>query len=446
MGSYAYLRVGDLVLTSTKSEVDPTVLMLFTEADKRTYVVQALESDDVTGDDTSDESFLAIEYAASLAVVKDRLEFMGFTLQMVEKAFIAGVQEHIAELSRRREDLRWAQVSDIHCLLDEEELVLRGLSLRSWLDAFAFIIREKLHPDRNFWYNPSVVDRSIPSLVRYLLGNSFGEGVWFPGYDFRVFMRAAVEITGTAAEVVYDLAELAEAEAVSIEEDLCSWARRETADELLLNHKVVVLTEGRSDIEAIEDALHILWPHLTEYYSFMDFEGVRAPGGAGPLVATIKAFIGAGIVNRIVALFDNDTAARSALRGLRDVQLPSNVRVLHYPDVEWARDYPTLGPQGVINMDVNGLAASLEMYFGLDVLREEDGSLTPVQWRGYDDGLKQYQGEILNKVELQRRFANKLQECRRNPEAIERYYWTGMRAVIERLRTAFHDSSSHSKP
>jgi hypothetical protein len=94
-------------------------------------------------------------------------------------------------------------------------------------------------------------------------------------------------------------------------------------------------------------------------------------------------------------------------------------------------------------MDMNGLAASLEMYFGLDVLREEDGSLTPVQWRGYDDGLKQYQGEFLNKAELQRRFANKLQECRRNPEAIERYDWTGMKAVIERLRTAFHDPPGH---
>jgi hypothetical protein len=444
MGSYAYLRVGDFVLTSTKREVDPTVLMLFTEADKRTYVVRASEPGDVTDDDISDESFLAIKYTASLAVVKDRLEFMGFTLQMVEEAFMEGVQEHIAELSRRREDPRWAQLDDLRCLLAEEELVLRELSLRSWLDAFAFIIREKLHPNRDFWYNPGVVDQSIPSRVRYLLGHSFGEGVWFPVYDFRVFMRAAVEITGTAAEVVYDLAELVDAEEVGLEEDLCSWARRETADEFLLNHKVVVLTEGRSDIEAIEGALHILWPHLREYYSFMDFEGVRAPGGAGPLVATIKAFIGAGIVNRIVALFDNDTAARSALRGLRDVQLPSNVRVLHYPDVEWARDYPTLGPQGVINMDVNGLAASLEMYFGLDVLQEEDGSLTPVQWRGYDDGLKRYQGELLHKVELQRRFANKLQECRQNPEAIERYDWSGMRAVIERLRTAFHGLPGHS--
>ena len=148
MGSYAYLRVGDFVLTSTKREVDPTVLMLFTEADKRTYVVRASEPGDVTEDDISDESFLAIKYTASLAVVKDRLEFMGFTLQMVEEAFMEGVQEHIAELSRRREDPRWAQLDDLRCLLAEEELVLRELSLRSWLDAFAFIIREKLHPNQ----------------------------------------------------------------------------------------------------------------------------------------------------------------------------------------------------------------------------------------------------------------------------------------------------------
>src|SRR5262249_38466727 len=151
------------------------------------------------------------------------------------------------------------------------------------------------------------------------------------------------------------------------------------------------------------------------------------PGGAGQLVSTVKSFVGAGIVNRIVAFFDNDTAALAAMRGLRDLRLPQNMKVLRYPDIPSARDYPTLGPQGAFPMDVNGLACGLEMYYGVDVLRREDGSLTPVQWRGYDDAVRQYQGEVMDKARLQARFAEKLQKCRSDPSLIGCLDWSGMR-------------------
>jgi hypothetical protein len=89
-----------------------------------------------------------------------------------------------------------------------------------------------------------------------------------------------------------------------------------------------ILTEGVTDRRVLEASLKLLYPHLAEYYAFMDFDGANAPGGAGQLVNTVKAFAGAGIANRVIALFDNDTAARSALRGLEGVSLPSSMRVL----------------------------------------------------------------------------------------------------------------------
>jgi hypothetical protein len=33
-----------------------------------------------------------------------------------------------------------------------------------------------------------------------------------------------------------------------------------------------------------------------------------------------------------------------------------NVRVVQYPSIELAKNYPTIGPSGVSNVDVNGLA------------------------------------------------------------------------------------------
>jgi hypothetical protein len=422
--------------------------MLFTEDERRErrYAASELIVMYDCGDDPTafvDEEFggrwpTAIKYVASLAVVKDRLEFMGITLAAVREFFEAGIGERLDDLQRQRQD-PWTNSELFQEMYDREEAVLQDLTLDRWLEAFAHVIREKLQPNRAHWYGDGEEELGpeLPSVVRFLLGLSWGEGVWFPGHDFRMFMRAAVEITGTRAEVVYDISELFEGEDLD-EADLCSWARREMAEEFVINHKVVVLAEGRTDVRAIEGALRILYPHLADYYSFMDFEGTRAPGGAAALVATIKAFVGAGIVNRIVAFFDNDTAARAALRSLRDIELPESVRVLHYPPAPWAEQYPTLGPQGLVAMDINGLAGSLELYFGLDVLRQQDGKLVPVQWRGYDESLNQYQGELMHKTELQERFASKLRDCMENPGNVSGYDWTGMRTIVDQLRSAFH--------
>jgi hypothetical protein len=259
----------------------------------------------------------------------------------------------------------------------------------------------------------------------------------FPGYDCRSYLRAALEVAGGGGQLTLDLTELVDGEYANADEELCSWSRRELADDFVINHKIVVLTEGKTDRAVLEGAFRLLYPHLAEFYSFTDFDGARASGGAGTQVNTLKAFIGAGIVNRIIAIFDNDTAAHVATRSLRGIRLPETVRVLLYPDLDLARNYPTLGPQGISSMDVNGLATGIELYLGEDVLRQTDGTLTPVQWRGYDQSIRQYQGEVLNKDELHQKFAEKLQACQADPTRIADYDWSGVRAILNAIRMAF---------
>ncbi len=441
MGSYASLSLGGYPLASTKDFVDPTAMMLFSEKDKR---IRMPGPDEVAYDPADGEEVKAIPevaYAASPAVVKDRLEFMGYTLGKAREEFRQGIEEQIGD--KQRFILMICNNDHMSKLVPKVEAeieLLKATSFDDWLEALDFIFRGKHYPGFHHRDREESNGEGFPPLVRYLLSESPGEGVWTPFYDFRSSVRAAIEVTGVKAELVYDLSELVAAESIDPNDDLCEWARRQTAEEFMLNHKVIVLTEGRSDKWCIEGALHVLYPHLTDYYSFMDFELAKVEGGAGALVSVIKAFIGAGVVNRTIALFDNDTAARAALRGLRDIVLPANVRVVHLPDVDWARRYPTLGPQGLMEMDVNGMAGSVEIYFGLDVPRQDDGRLMPVQWRGYEMALCRYQGELVNKTKLQERYAKKLAECRQNPEAIGGCDWTGMRAVIDVIRTAFHET------
>jgi hypothetical protein len=441
MGSYSALSIGNIKMRSVEDDFDPAVMILFDETHKRVRPYLPQVEHDQRFEDWEEPPQNIVEYAVSLAVVKDRLEFMDFTMSHVERIFQEGVQERLNDLDRYRTDPYWTQNAHSRSFLDQEQEVLRALTFKTWLEGFKCIIANNLLPNRRYdWRDENSFPQQLPLTVRYMLDKSDWEYEFFgfPSYDCRAFIRAALEIVGTEAELVYDLTEPIESGYFDGNEDFCASARWRMADEPAI-HKVVVLTEGKSDIRVLEGSLRLLYPHLANYYSFMDFEVAKVSGSAAELVKTVKAFIGAGINNRIVAFFDNDTAAQSAMRALKDVKIPKNVRVLRYPDIQIARSYPTLGPQGTVVMDINGLAGSLELYFGLDVLKSKDGSLTPIQWRGYDEALKQYQGEVMNKGELQAKFESKLQVCHANRKMIEKFDWNDIRAIIDQLRTAFHE-------
>jgi hypothetical protein len=441
MGSYAYLRIGDIKLSWTKDDFDPSLMMLFSEKDKRVLPNSPATGEDYCEGDVEEEPPVVVQYAINPAVAKDRLEFMGFTLPRVRRHFQCGIEKRQAELAQRHGNPLWGKSPKLRTWLAREQQVLDTLTFENWLDCLCQIVRNRLRPDRRYWLSDETSEQQLPLAIRYMLGSPDEGLLGFPSFDLRDPMRAIVEVMDADAEVVYDLTDIVGGGYVEADDDLCAYARRDMAEDFLVNHKVVVLTEGNIDKWVLEGALEVLYPHLAEYYSFMDFESARAPGGASALVSTVKAFIGAGIVNRIVALFDNDTAARSAMRALDNITIPENVRILRHPDIPSACNYPTLGPQGTVKMDINGLAGSIELYFGHDVLLGADGNLTPVQWRGYDERLRNYQGEIMKKAELQSRFSAKLQACRSNPSLIRDHDWEDIRLILDTLRTAFHDQS-----
>src|SRR5690606_36682512 len=126
-----------------------------------------------------------------------------------------------------------------------------------------------------------------------------------------------------------------------------------------IGDKFLILTEGSSDIQILKNSLELLYPHLAGYYSFMDFGISNASGSASSLVASVKSFVGADIRNKIIALFDNDTAAESAIRGLSKTRMPENIRIIQYPPFKFLEDYPTIGPTGITTMNINGLAGSI---------------------------------------------------------------------------------------
>ena len=112
---------------------------------------------------------------------------------------------------------------------------------------------------------------------------------------------------------------------------------------------------------------------------------------------------------------------------------PKNVAVLHYPALESLRSYPTIGPTGTVPFDVNGLAGSIELYLGNDVLSSEH----PVQWKGFVESKRAYQGEVMHKSSLQRKFWEKAERCKESSELMKRADWQGLDQIWRAIFAAF---------
>ena len=244
--------------------------------------------------------------------------------------------------------------------------------------------------------------------------------------DQRVLLRAILEHIDEKEVVKLDLTDLAEGGWL---DEQNSALRRNWES---TNSAPIIITEGTYDAQVLKGTIEILKPHLAPYIRFLDYD-FRNEGGASVAVSTLKSFAAAGISNRIVAIFDNDSAAREAATTLKGIKLPPQYTVIHYPDINLAREYPTLGPQGNITMNVNGLAGSIELYLGTDVLKDDEGNLMPVQWKGYMSKIQSYQGELLNKFLVQKAFNEKLKAAKTNRRNVDNQDWSGLSAILDKL-------------
>ena len=148
------------------------------------------------------------------------------------------------------------------------------------------------------------------------------------------------------------------------------WCDEVPEEKEYLVSKTVILTEGSTDARVISEAMKLLYPHMVKFYSFIDFSTYVVQGSTNYLTHYLKAFIAAGIRNRIIALYDNDSAGLSEIKVLKNIPIPSNVRIMHLPDLEMCLHYPTIGPGGSSIDNINGRACSIEMFLGKDILKK----------------------------------------------------------------------------
>lgn len=376
------------------------------------------------------ETVTLVRYVTTAAILRDRLDVLGFTSDYCRKAFAAAVARELEHISDSAE--RYSGVDGMADFYASQKAFYASITADRWIEAVREI-HEKGLGRRSIDNDDSP---HISGTAQFMLGNRHDDWLAFPAFDRRHIIRLVLEALPAEVTVEYDLTDLVLGGWVEEPEELVAEAQAILTSEAILADRVIVLTEGTTDKWVLEESIGILAPHIRDYFSFMDFEGAKIAGGAGALANTVKAFVGAGVLNRVVALFDNDTAAAEALRALHAVALPPRFAVIQYPELEWLRDYPTLGPTGLISADVNGVAGSIELYLGRDVLQDASGKLRPVQWRGYNAAVGRYQGEVMQKREIHQRFREKLAACRSDSSLIGSADWSGLQQIIQVLKTA----------
>ncbi|MFE7546818.1 hypothetical protein [Streptomyces gardneri] len=409
MSTWGGLRVDGIQIHRLREGCPSELLAVFTDDFLHIHEVTAR---DAYGSSYGEEVIEVARLSAPGRVIAQRLDMMGFTASLV-RDYLA---ESIGWDRERNENLE----PELKPYAVDAAYLL-NYSVDDWIQDFKaggppF---DKVGMDGMRW---------IVRHVEYM--------------EERIALRTAL-LAAPEAQVTLDLDFIEEPEYHPELVTLCSDALSHLREAGAAHAALVVLTEGKTDVEILRPSLQILAPHLVDLVKFMDYGG-RPPGGASTLVNTIRAFAAAGIANRVVAIFDNDTAASDALRKLDRSQLPNNIKVLQYPPIEMAVRYPTLGPptedspKGQISLaDVNGLAGSIELYLGRDVLERPDGVLSPVQWKSYIEGSRSYQGEVMGKASLQEAFMDKASAALRDRSMLDSQDWSGIQAILDVIITAF---------
>lgn len=411
MSSYAGIYVNGKEIFTYRNEVFPEIMYLFAENELlylkgREALPYASNWHVGIVDEGPDEVEIHV-YRTTASVLSDRLRVLGFGDALVRKV-VEGLLKRATEI--KAGVLASFRGQEFESEVRKELEALRALDYEAWIADVGAHIRSKKSAPKPDWRNKGPLDL-------------------FDEADERVLLRVITDQVAPDEPVVLDVSDLVEGGYLNNghaegNEWQSSWD--------LGSGPPIVITEGSYDAQVLRGAVEVLKPHLASYIRFLDYDAGNE-GGAVAAVRMLKSFAAAGVSNRIVALFDNDSAAYEAVMHLRGSKLPSYYVVMHYPDLELANAYPTLGPQGNTIMNINRLAGSIELYLGRDVLDSRGGELSPVQWKGYMGRVGAYQGEVVNKAALQRAFREKLKAARADPALIFSQDWSGLALILDKL-------------
>lgn len=438
MSEYAEIKIGKLSLCWFRNYLDKDIVRLFFS--KNDLVV--IPNENVDDCDEEEGTYTKYLYKTTVQCAKERLDAYGFSLSNMEKIFNDKMTQAVDYSS-----FLYHLFGDY----DEEDKrnqirIKKNVSFRKWKNAMKKIISYEV-ANGNIQFSGTLNDIGITTecdkVIFYALKEEDSESFYALNPEiihYAYIYRLILECCSNDAEIELDFSNL------ELWADDCIPKALEATEDI---EKIIVLVEGTSDKDILEFAMSHLYPHLSDLFYFMDFDGKnggKREGGTSFIIKNLETFYFSKIRSKFIAIFDNDAEGYASKCSLLNKvkNWPDNFRILLYPELEIFRKYPTIAPNGSMVLDdINRKAASIELYLPESIIKS-NGEYYPIKWEsrkrikkanGIEEAL--YQGVISNKNDIKHKFHKMRNQIQNRDTIFVAEEWENMKKILETIVFAF---------
>lgn len=167
------------------------------------------------------------------------------------------------------------------------------------------------------------------------------------------------------------------------------------------SQKFLIVTEGTTDLFVIKKGLELFHSDVIDFFNFIDIQDNYPFTGCSNLFKFLQGLAKVHPVNKVLAVFDNDTAGNEQYNLCNKLKLPSNIKTVKLPELSEFKKFKTIGPTGSKQDNINGKAVSIECFLDLNY---KINSSPIIRWSNYNKAMDQYQGYLEEKEKYIRIF------------------------------------------
>lgn len=373
MGSMISLGIGRMEIDWGKNNVFVNHSVLFTESDIKQIPYYYYDSD-------TEKEFVEYKEGLSckLSVVKRRLNMIGYSMFECEQKY--------------NELLKDCSSHDININIDFNDF--KSIIGRVNIEKINTPSLEYEYDDNGYDFG-EFVRRCILSekefrniLHLYYSDDSYEMlsdlEIFFEDMDPYIILRLIAEKNELKdLEVYWAYADVVE-NGWATKEEILSFSQN-------ASNNILVVTEGSSDTFVLQKTINTLYPELSHLFQFIDMQDNYPFTGTGNLYNFCCGLIKIGIMNKMIVIFDNDTAGLEKYNKLAQMPKSNNMVIIKLPNHCDFQKIETLGPQGSSTENINGLAVSIECFLDFR------GRIPQVRWSSYNPNTQSYQGALVKK-------------------------------------------------
>ncbi len=419
MGTEIALSVGGMDVSWSKNSMGIDHGHLFQSDDQKRFHSDQINYDHFKDRDDSELAEMEMGFVKPLGDVLPRLELLGFSLSQVKRDFERATEDS-NEMKQMLSDLE-TPVSGDSVEFETFLAFISEFAINELDDTAHFDRDEEANAViRGRFGNRDIVEK-LPHFNSYE-DHAYSERSYFGGlldflHPYSILRVLAENSNNLEIPVTWQYGPLVTGGYVTEEIFVPSARRQET---------FLIATEGSSDAHILRHAIELLRPEMSDFFRFIDMSERHPFPGTGNLHKFAEGLSKIDVHNQLVLVYDNDAEGRATFQRTQGLSLPKNMRVAMLPNLPAFEKFPTVGPDGMRDMDINGRAAAIECYLDLSSTKTPEPK---VRWSSYIKDVEAYQGSLENKTQFMKSFM----KLRADKLADSDYDFSKIKCVLDML-------------